>query len=84
MAFAADVWNQLKNLTADELCSALERDGFALDAHGGSQRIYRKADGTRVSVHYHPKKTYGPALLKGLLADAGWDAAALRRLKLVK
>ena len=84
MAFAPDVWNQLKNLTADDLCAALTRDGFSLDTHGGSERIYRKAPGVRVSIHYHPKKTYGPKMLQGLLADAGWTVDDLRRLKLIK
>ncbi len=28
--------------------------------------------------------TYGPKLLKGLLADIGWEEKDLRRLKLIK
>jgi len=37
-----------------------------------------------VVIHYHPRKTYGPGLLKGLLADIGWDEKDLKRLKLIK
>lgn len=84
MAFPPAIWQQLKNLTADDLCAALVKDGFRLDTHGGSQRIYRKAPDLRVSVHYHPGKTFGAKLLQGLLADAGWTVEDLRRLKLCK
>lgn len=83
MAFAPNVWSQLKNLTAGELASALERDGWSLDTKGGSQYIYWK-NGRRVSVHMHPKKTYGAGTLKGLLQDTGWGEADFRRLRLIK
>lgn len=46
--------------------------------------IYLSADGRRVSIHYHPKRTYGPKMLQSLLDDIGWDEPALRRLKLIK
>jgi hypothetical protein len=36
------------------------------------------------SVHYHPKETYGPKLLKGLLEEIGWTEDELKRLKLIK
>ena len=35
MAFATAVWDQIKNITTDELCSALQRDGWAPDCKGG-------------------------------------------------
>ena len=38
----------------------------------------------RVGIHYHPKKTYGAGLLKGLLSDIGRSIDDLRRLKLIK
>ena len=38
----------------------------------------------RIVVHFHPKKTYGPKLLKKLLSDTGWDESDLARLKLIK
>ena len=44
--------------------------------------IYRKKS-ARVSVHYHPKKTYGEKMLKALLDDIGWDDKDLKRLKLI-
>lgn len=76
MAFPKHVWNQLKNVTADNLESALVRDGYHLDpASSGAIRAYIKktAQGNkRITIHWHPHKTYGAGLLKGLVADAGW------------
>jgi predicted RNA binding protein YcfA (HicA-like mRNA interferase family) len=63
--------------------SALNRDEWSCDMDGGSMRIYLK-DGKRVSIHYHPRKTFGPKLLQALLNDIGWTEVDLRRLKLIK
>ncbi|CAD6548874.1 hypothetical protein LMG28727_04903 [Paraburkholderia kirstenboschensis] len=85
MSFPSHVWDQLRSITADELIEALEKDGFRVEPGPGSIRIYRHpVSKTRVSVHYHPKKTYGPKMLKGLLDDAGWSIDDLRRLRLIK
>jgi len=84
MTFPDHIWKQLKSITADELVRALERDHWDCDATAGSQCIYRHPDGRRVSIHYHPGKTYGPKLLQSLLEDIGWTILGLRRLKLVK
>lgn len=84
MNYPKQVWDQLKNVTANELISALERDGWSHDESGGSQRIYRKAASRRVSIHYHAHKTYDPTVLKHILADIGWSVRDLKRLKLIK
>jgi len=85
MAFSQNVWDQVRNTTADDLTSALERDNWTLEPNcKGAILVYRHADGRRVGIHYHPHKTYGPKLLKGLLADIGWEEADLKRLKLIK
>jgi predicted RNA binding protein YcfA (HicA-like mRNA interferase family) len=84
MRYSKNVWQQLKNITADELIRALERDDWVRDIGVGAELIYRSNDGRIVSIHYHPRKTYGPGLLKGLLEDIGWTEEDLRRLKLVR
>ncbi len=88
MAFSPNVWNQLKNVTADDLMSALARDRSVLDNTHGAVLVYVKRDAggsrARVAIHYHPRKTYGPKLLRGLLDDIGWTESDLRRLKLIK
>jgi predicted RNA binding protein YcfA (HicA-like mRNA interferase family) len=84
MQYLANIWDQLKNLTPDRIVKALERDGWKKDTSKGPIFVYRSEDGRRVTVHYHPRKTYGPKLLKELLADIGWGEEDLRRLKLIK
>jgi predicted RNA binding protein YcfA (HicA-like mRNA interferase family) len=87
MAYAKNVWNQLKNLTADGIISALLADGWEKDPSSKGAIIgYLKRGSSiqRVTIHYHPQKTYGPKLLKDLLNDIGWDEQELRRLRLIK
>jgi len=69
MAFFTNTWNQVKNLTADDLLRALEKDGWERDAGRGAILAYikRGSANRRVTVHYLPGKTYGPKLLKTFL-----------------
>ncbi|OGO17580.1 MAG: hypothetical protein A2Z15_08545 [Chloroflexi bacterium RBG_16_50_11] len=84
MDFSKQAWDQLKNKTADDLISALKKDGAIFDTSNGAARVYRFTDGRRVTIHYHPHKTYGPNLLKALMDDIGWTEKDLRRLKMIK
>ncbi len=84
MNFSKQIWDQLKNKTAKDLMSALEKDGAVLDMTRGAVQVYRYSDGRRITIHYQPRKTYGPKLLKFLIEDIGWSEEDLRRLKLVK
>ena len=90
MAFKANVWNQIKNLTKGEFISALERDGWQEEVTGGgSERLFLKPnpDGThrRIAIHFHhAKDTMGRGLLMALLQDTGWTDTDLVRLKLIR
>lgn len=88
MAFAPNVWSQLKGKSADDLVNALEKDGWVMDPESSSAiRVYIKGEGQsrkRITIHYHPRKTYGPGLLKNLLSDIGWDEKDMRRIKFIK
>jgi len=86
MAYPKHIWNQLKNLTASDLISALQRDGWTLDNTKGSAQVFIKKESTnrRVAIHFYPAKTYGAAMLRGLLNDIDWNEQDLRRLKLIK
>ena len=84
-SFSQNVWKQLKNKTADDLISALLKDGFKLADRVRTERIYRHPDGRKVSIHYHKgSQTYGSSLLKALLEDTQWSETDMRRLGLVK
>lgn len=85
MSFRADIWNQLKNLTCEDLISALRKDGWERDIASGAVQAFRNpVTKARVTIHYHPKKTYGAKMLKGLMEDIGWSENDMRRLKLIK
>jgi len=87
MAFPPNVWNQLKNLTADDLIRALTKDGWEKDPAGRDATIAYIKSGSpnkRVVIHYHPKKTYRPGLLKALIQHIGWTDDDLKRLKIIK
>lgn len=84
MTFPGHIWKQIKNVTADRLIEALLKDGWVWDETRGAEQVFWGAGGKRISIHYHPKKTYGPGLLKALLADTDWTEDDMRRLKLIK
>lgn len=62
---------------------ALRKDGWELDSTKGSIHTFHKA-GNRVQIHFHPGKTFGPNMLKAILADIGWTESEMRALKLIK
>ena len=89
MAITNPVWQQIKNITAKEIVRALKRDGWIQERTRGATIGFTKekndAPGyNRIVVHFHPGKTYGPTLLKKLLAETGWNESDLIRLKLIK
>lgn len=85
MSFSQNIWNQLRNLTCEEIISALKKDDWQHDTTSGAVQAYRNPNtGARVTIHYHPGKTYGSKLLKALLTDIGWSVEDMQRLKLIK
>jgi predicted RNA binding protein YcfA (HicA-like mRNA interferase family) len=84
MKYSSQTWNQLKNITADQLIKALEKSGWERDESSGAILVYKHPDKRRITIHYHPKKTYGPKLLKELLKQIDWSEEEMRKLKLVK
>ena len=80
------IWDQLKNKTADEIIQALQKDGAIWDnpLSGGSSRVYKLKSGLKIAIHYHPHKTYGPKMLSDLIERTGWTEQDLKRLKLIK
>ena len=79
-------YRALRGLTVRALTSALLRDGFVLDRQSGAHQHYRHpGDRRRVTLSFHhPGQTFPPKTLKVMIeAQAGWDEAAFRRLKLI-
>ena len=84
MKYPANIWNQLKNKTCKDFIDALEKDGWKRDATIGAEQIYRHQDARRISIHFHPGRTYGPGLLKALIKDTGWSVEDMKRLRFIK
>ncbi len=75
---------RLRNASARELVSALERDGFRYRRTGGSSRVYRHDDGRRVVIHYHRSGDTLPlGTLRSVLSGTLWTEPDLERLGLV-
>jgi predicted RNA binding protein YcfA (HicA-like mRNA interferase family) len=78
-------YRQLRSLTVRVLLHALIKDGFALVKKKGATRLFRHADGRRVTLHVHK---LGQTLKIGTLQEiikneAQWTIDDLKRLKLI-
>jgi predicted RNA binding protein YcfA (HicA-like mRNA interferase family) len=78
-------YSRLRNVTAREIISALNRDGFTWDRGGGSHQVYCHADGRRVTVIFHAgSDTFRRKTLKSMIEQTCWTEDDLRRLKLIR
>ena len=62
--------DKLPRVSASDAIRALEKAGFFLARQSGSHRIYKNAEGRRVTVPYHSGKELHPKILKSILRDA--------------
>ncbi|MCK6553931.1 type II toxin-antitoxin system HicA family toxin [Candidatus Binatia bacterium] len=78
-------YSKLRSLTARQIIAALEKDGFTPARTRGSHRLYRHADGRRVTVSAHRlADTFPPGTLKSMIeVQARWTDNDLQRLGLV-
>lgn len=72
---------KLPRLTADEVIRVLERVGFFLARQSGSHKIYKNAEGRRVTVPYHRGKTLHPRVLQSILRDADLSVEEFEELR---
>jgi predicted RNA binding protein YcfA (HicA-like mRNA interferase family) len=61
---------RLPRATAAEAIRVLEKAGFLLVRQSGSHKIFKNAEGRRVTIPYHSGKTLHPKVLKSILKDA--------------
>jgi predicted RNA binding protein YcfA (HicA-like mRNA interferase family) len=62
--------DRLPRISAAEAVRVLEKAGFFLARQSGSHRIFKNAEGRRVTVPYHSGKELHPKILKSILRDA--------------
>lgn len=71
---------KLPRVTAAEIIRALERSDFLLARQSGSHKIYKDAQGRRVTIPFHSGKILHPKLLKSILRGANLTIDELRKL----
>lgn len=73
---------KLPRISAGKVVKVLEKTGFVCVRQSGSHRIYKNAEGKRVTVPFHSRKILHPKVLKSILRDA--DLALDRFKELIK
>jgi predicted RNA binding protein YcfA (HicA-like mRNA interferase family) len=78
-------FSRLRSLTARQLASGLQTDGFALKRQKGSHRHYVHLDGRRVTLSFHhASDTFRIGTLRSIIElQARWTEDDLRRLRLL-
>ncbi len=78
-------FSRIRSLTARQLASALQSDGFTLKRQKGSHRHYMHADGRRVTLSFHhASDTFRTGTLRSIIElQARWTEDDLRRLRLL-
>lgn len=71
---------KLPRVTAGEVIKVLQKIGFFLARQSGSHRIYKNAEGKRVTVPFHSGKILHPKVLQCILRDAGLTEEEFERL----
>lgn len=69
---------KLPRVTAAQVTRALETAEFTLTRQSGSHKIYKNAEGRRVTVPFHGPRILHPKVLKSILVDAGWTVEHLK------
>ncbi len=64
---------KLPRVTAGEIIKILQKIGFSLARQSGSHRIYKNAEGKRVTIPFHSGK-------KSILRDTGLTEEELKKL----
>ena len=79
-------YSRLRSLTARQVVSALQSEGFELQRQKGSHRHYKHPDGRRVTLSFHHSSdTFRPGTLQSIIeTQARWTAEDLRRLRLLR
>ena len=78
-------YSKVRSLTARQIVSALQADGFILRRQKGSHRHYRHPDGRGVTLSFHHSSdTFRLGTLKAIIeTQANWTENDLRRLRLL-
>lgn len=71
---------KLPRVTAREMIRVVTRLGFVLARQSGSHQIYKNAEGKRITIPVHAKRTLHPKIVKSILKDAGVAVEDFRKM----
>lgn len=71
---------KLPRVQAAKIVRVLEKCGFSLARQSGSHKIFRNAEGKRVTVPFHSGKVLHPKVLRSILEDADLTVEELNEL----
>jgi predicted RNA binding protein YcfA (HicA-like mRNA interferase family) len=71
---------KLPRVQAAKIVRVLEKCGFSLVRQSGSHKIFRNADGKRVTVPFHSGMVLHPKVLRSILEDADLTVEELNEL----
>ena len=71
---------KLPRVTADQMIRVVSRLEFVLVRQSGSHKIFRNAQGTRLTIPYHKGKILHPKLVRTILRDVEISEEEFRRL----
>ena len=71
---------KLPRVNAKEIIRVLELVGFSLARQSGSHKIYKNAEGKRVTIPFHSRKILHPKLLQSILKDTDLSVERFREL----
>jgi len=61
---------RLPRVTAKQIISIIEKVGFSLVRQSGSHKIYRNANGKRITIPVHDNQILHPKIVKSIFKDA--------------
>ena len=64
-------------LTPDQAIRIIQQFGFLQVRQSGSHKIFRNAQGVRITIPYHKGKTLHPKIVKAVARDLGLALAEL-------
>jgi predicted RNA binding protein YcfA (HicA-like mRNA interferase family) len=71
---------KLPRVQAAKIVRVLEKCGFALVRQSGSHKIFKNAEGRRVTVPFHSGKVLHPKVLRSIMEDADLTVEKLMEL----
>jgi predicted RNA binding protein YcfA (HicA-like mRNA interferase family) len=71
---------KLPRVTANDMIKIVEELGFRFSRQSGSHKIYKSAEGKRVTISYHGRKILHPKIVRNILVDTGISVDEFKKM----